>query len=118
MVHHPVMPDLVFLQCLGIQDSNLEVPHAGDGVKNYLIPPEVFPEKTSQVLFEGQWWVPAPRRISLLHPIERHKSNELVFIDEAVMIHHVVYNLSPKISVGEVRSISPSTGIVSHRQIF
>ena len=71
------MPDPVFLQCLGVKDSNLEAPHAGDGIKNYLIPPEVFPEKTSQVLFEGQWWVPAPRGINLLHPIERHKSKNL-----------------------------------------
>ena len=53
MVHHPVMPDVVFLQCLGVQDSNLQVPHAGDSIKYYLISPEVLPEKTPQVLFEG-----------------------------------------------------------------
>ena len=44
-VHHLVMPDMVLLQSLGVQDSDLHQPHTRDGMQDYLITPEILPEQ-------------------------------------------------------------------------
>ena len=52
------MMNPVLLQGLGVQDSDLHQPHAGHGVQDHFITPEVPPMKQSQVLLKGQRWVP------------------------------------------------------------
>ena len=52
------MVDPVLLEGPGVEYSDFHMPHAGDGVQNHFVPPEVSLKQQLQILLVGQRWGP------------------------------------------------------------
>ena len=63
--HGPVMPDPVLLHGFGVENSDLDRPHAGHNKQYNLITPEIPPEQQVEVLSERQRRSPPPSLIFL-----------------------------------------------------
>ena len=55
VVHHSIVPDLVFLISLGIKDYDAQVPHNTYCVQHHLIPPDLLVQEVPTVRLVGQW---------------------------------------------------------------
>ena len=93
------MSHSIFLVSVGIEDCYVQVPHAGDGVKNHLVTPKVPLQKCPAIGLVHQW--SSIRGCGLLKPIVGLKSN--VFIEPHPLSvldqpdHHLVMEVSGRI---------------------
>ena len=97
----------VFFISMGIEDCNLEIPHAGHHIENDLITPELFVQQCPAVAFIGERT--SKRRCGLLKPIVGLESHMLIEPHPLLVLYqphnHLLVKVSSRI-VGMVLVIS------------
>ena len=107
LIHDGIMANAVFFISMGIEDCNLEIPHAGHHIENDLITPEHFVQQCPAVAFVGERT--SKRRCGLLKPIVSLESHMLIEPQPLSVLHQPHNHLSAKVSswiVGIVLVIS------------
>ena len=107
LIHDGIVANAVLLVSTGIEDCNLEIPHAGHCVENDLITPELFVQQCPAVAFVCERT--SKRRCGLLKPIVGLKSHMFIEPHPLLVLHQPHNHLSVKVSswiVGMVMVIS------------
>ena len=107
LIHDGIMANAVFFISMGIEDCNLEIPHAGHCIENDLITPELFVQQCPAVAYVGERT--SKRRCGLLKPIVGLESHMLIEPHPLSGLHQPHNHLSVRVSswiVGMVLVIS------------
>ena len=106
LIHDGIVVNVVLFISMGIEDCNLEIPHAGHRIENDLITPELFVQQCLAVAFVCER---TSKRCCLLKPIVGLESHMLIEPHPLLVLHQPHNHLLVKVSswiVGMVLVIS------------